>query len=163
MSARGPQPGRSSAGRGSTCGRRSTAWRSRRTDPAVRARLEAELADEGAAALHARLAAVDPAAAAAILPSNGRRIVRALEVVELTGAPFSATMPDGAYALPAVQVGLGVPRHVLDARIEARVERMWRAGLVDEVRELEARGLRDGRTAAARSATRRCCASSTAS
>ncbi len=118
------------------------------TDPAVRARLEAALADEGAAALHARLAAVDPAAAAAILPSNGRRIVRALEVVELTGAPFRATMPDGAYALTAVQVGLDVPRNVLDARIEARVERMWRAGLVDEVRALEARGLRGGRTAA---------------
>lgn len=118
------------------------------TDPAVRARLEAALADEGAAALHARLAAVDLAAAAAILPSNGRRIVRALEVVELTGAPFRATMPDGAYALTAVQVGLDVPRNVLDARIEARVERMWRAGLVDEVRALEARGLRGGRTAA---------------
>jgi tRNA dimethylallyltransferase len=118
------------------------------TDPAVRGRLEAELADAGPAGLHARLAAVDPAAAAAILPSNGRRIVRALEVVELTGAPFRATLPDGAYALPAVQVGLDVPRTVLDARIEARVDRMWRAGLVDEVRELEARGLRRGRTAA---------------
>ena len=118
------------------------------TDPAVRARLEAELADAGPATLHTRLAVVDPAAAVAILPSNGRRIVRALEVVELTGAPFRATMPDCAYALPAVQVGLDVPRDVLDARIEARVDRMWRAGLVDEVRELEARGLRRGRTAA---------------
>jgi tRNA dimethylallyltransferase len=117
------------------------------TDPAVRGRLEAELAEEGPAALHARLGAVDPAAAAAILPSNGRRIVRALEVVELTGAPFRATLPDGAYALPAVQVGLDVPRDVLDARIEARVARMWREGLVDEVRQLEARGLRRGRTA----------------
>src|SRR4051812_7746951 len=117
------------------------------TDPAVRARLEGELAAAGPGALHARLAAVDPAAAAAILASNGRRIVRALEVVELTGRPFRATMPDGAYAMPAVQVGLDVPRDVLAARIAERVDRMWQAGLVDEVRALEARGLRLGRTA----------------
>ena len=117
------------------------------TDPVVRARLEAELVELGAPALHARLAARDPAAAAAILASNGRRVVRALEVNEVTGGPFRATLPDAAYALPAVQIGLDIPRNVLDARIAARVDRMWRNGFVDEVRVLERRGLRDTRTA----------------
>ena len=118
------------------------------TDDAVRARLEAELAEVGPAALHARLAAVDPAAAAAILPSNGRRVVRALEVVEITGAPFTASLPEpGAYAVPAVQLGLTVDRPTLDARIETRVDRMWEQGLVEEVRRLAADGLREGRTA----------------
>src|SRR4051812_49824465 len=115
------------------------------TDPAVRARLEGDVAREGPAALHARLATVDPAAAAAILASNGRRIVRALEVVELTGRPFRATLPDGAYAMPAVQVGLDVPRDVLAARVAGRVDRMWQAGLGDEGRALGGRGPRPGR------------------
>jgi tRNA dimethylallyltransferase len=118
------------------------------TDPAVRARLEAELAAAGAPALHGRLAGRDPAAAAAILPTNGRRVVRALEVGELTGRPFRATMPAGTYARPAVQVGLHVPRDVLDRRIAARVDRMWREGLVDEVRRLDMEGLSRSRTAA---------------
>ena len=118
------------------------------TDPAVRARLEAELATVGSPALHARLAESDPAAAAAILPTNGRRVVRALEVGTLTGRPFRATLPAGAYARPAVQVGLDVPRDVLDERIAARVDRMWRDGLVEEVRRLDAEGLSRGRTAA---------------
>jgi tRNA dimethylallyltransferase len=119
------------------------------TDPAVRARLEGELAEAGAASLHARLAAVDPRAAAAILPGNGRRIVRALEVVEVTGRPFSATQPapGAAPAVPAVQLGLRLDRPALDARIDARVERMFDAGLVAETRALEAAGLREGRTA----------------
>jgi tRNA dimethylallyltransferase len=117
------------------------------TDPGVRNRLEAELAHVGAPALHARLARRDPAAAAAILPTNGRRVVRALEVNEITGQPFRATLPDGVYARPAVQIGLAVPREELDARIEARVRRMWQGGLVEEVRGLEARGLRNTRTA----------------
>ncbi|MGH8774567.1 MAG: tRNA (adenosine(37)-N6)-dimethylallyltransferase MiaA [Jiangellaceae bacterium] len=118
------------------------------TDEAVRARLEAELATVGAAALHARLAAVDPTAAASILPTNGRRVVRALEVVELTGRPFAATLPQMRYAYDdVVQVGVDVPRDVLDRRIEERVDRMWRDGLVDEVRRLDAAGLRMGRTA----------------
>jgi tRNA dimethylallyltransferase len=118
------------------------------TDPAVRARLEAELADVGPQALHERLRQRDPHAAAAILPTNGRRIVRALEVGELTGQPFTARLPAPRYWEPAtLQVGLAVPRDVLDARIEARVDAMWEAGLVDEVRALEQRGLRDGRTA----------------
>ena len=118
------------------------------TDPAVRERLEDELAAVGAPALHARLSTVDPAAAAAILPTNGRRVVRALEVVELTGQPFSATLPSKVYAYDGVvQIGLDVPRDLLDQRIEARVGRMWEAGFVDEVRRLEP-GLRHGRTAA---------------
>jgi tRNA dimethylallyltransferase len=117
------------------------------TDEAIRARLEQELAEAGPAALHARLATVDPQAAASILASNGRRIVRALEVVELTGGPFVATLPEPEYAVPTVQLGLSVPRDVLDRRIEQRVDRMWEHGLVEEVRALAARGLREGRTA----------------
>lgn len=116
-------------------------------DPAVRARLEAELERLGPHALHARLAASDPEAAARILPGNGRRIVRALEVGEITGAPFAAALPEPTYLRPTLQVGLAVPRDQLVARIDARVERMWAAGLVEEVRALEARGLRDGLTA----------------
>ncbi|MEW2352751.1 tRNA (adenosine(37)-N6)-dimethylallyltransferase MiaA [Spirillospora sp. NPDC029432] len=118
------------------------------TDPDVRARLAGELDEAGPAAMHERLAARDPAAAAAILPSNGRRIVRALEVIEITGRPFSATMPERRYRYDAVQIGLSVPREELDARIALRVERMWEAGLVEEVRALERdAGLRDGLTA----------------
>ncbi|RJK96561.1 tRNA (adenosine(37)-N6)-dimethylallyltransferase MiaA [Vallicoccus soli] len=117
------------------------------TDPALRARLEGELEREGSGALHARLAALDPEAAARILPSNGRRVVRALEVVELTGGTFVAALPEPSYALPAVQLGLHVPRPVLDERIARRVDRMWAAGLVEEVRALERAGLREGRTA----------------
>jgi len=120
------------------------------TDGGTRARLESELAQVGASEMHARLARLDPAAAAAILPSNGRRIVRALEVIELTGRPFSATMP--AYesvgqARPAVQVGLTRPRPELDQRIADRVDRMWHAGFETEVKDLVQLGLRDGRTA----------------
>ena len=117
------------------------------TDDELRARLEAELASAGPAPLYARLAASDPTAAAAILPSNGRRIVRALEVIELSGRPFSATMPGYDSSRPAVQIGLQVPRPELDARIEARVDRMWRQGFEAEVRGLERAGLRAGRTA----------------
>ena len=121
------------------------------TEPTLRARLEAELAMLGPAVLHGKLAAADPAAAAAILPGNGRRIVRALEVIELSGRPFSATLPEYASVLPAVQIGMSVPRPELDLRIAARVSRMWRDGLVDEVRRLaeqhEHGGLRAGRTA----------------
>ncbi|WP_432562199.1 tRNA (adenosine(37)-N6)-dimethylallyltransferase MiaA [Kineococcus sp. SYSU DK003] len=117
------------------------------TDPTVRARFEAELERVGPQALHARLAERDPQAAAKILPSNGRRIVRALEVGEITGAPFAASLPEQRYLRPTLQVGLAVPREQLDARIDARVDRMWAAGLVEEVRALEALGLREGLTA----------------
>lgn len=117
------------------------------TDPEVRARLEAELEQLGSGAMHARLATVDPVAAQAILPSNGRRVVRALEVVEITGEPFVASLPEQTPVYPSVQVGLDVPRPDLDARIDLRVERMWSAGLVEEVRRLADDGLREGRTA----------------
>ncbi|HEX2822568.1 MAG TPA: tRNA (adenosine(37)-N6)-dimethylallyltransferase MiaA [Streptosporangiaceae bacterium] len=117
------------------------------TDSAIRARLEDELARLGPAALHARLATLDPAAASAILPGNGRRIVRALEVIELSGRPFTATMPSYAQVRPAVQLGLTLPRPEPDLRIAARVDRMWQAGLEAEVRRLADQGLRDGRTA----------------
>jgi len=118
------------------------------TDPSVRAGLEADLAEHGAAAMHRRLVELDPAAAARILPTNGRRVVRALEVVAITGRPFTARLPGHQYADPRTRaIGLDVPRDVLAARIEARVDAMWRAGLVDEVRALEGRGLRQGRTA----------------
>lgn len=120
------------------------------TDGAVRARLEAELAERGPAALHARLAAVDPVAAAAILATNGRRVVRALEVVELTGRPFAARLPSpsaDAPLYPSVRIGLDLDPGALDRRIGERVERMWADGLVVEVRRLELAGLRAGRTA----------------
>jgi len=117
------------------------------TDPGVRAALEQEAERRGAAAMHERLAELDPVAAERILPGNVRRVVRALEVIELTGRPFSASLPDPRYAMPAVQLGLRLPREKLDERIDARVERMWDDGLLDEVRHLASRGLRDGRTA----------------
>ncbi|MBM7787023.1 tRNA (adenosine(37)-N6)-dimethylallyltransferase MiaA [Tenggerimyces flavus] len=118
------------------------------TDPDLRARLEAELAEQGPGALHERLAELDPQAAQQILPSNGRRVVRALEVIELTGEPYVAQLPSHEYAYDDVrQVGIDVPRDVLDERIALRVDRMWDAGFVDEVRRLEAAGLRDGVTA----------------
>ena len=117
------------------------------TDPEVRARLEEELTLRGSGALHARLAAADPEAAHAILPSNGRRIVRALEVIEITGKPFTANLPGHDSVYDTVQIGVDVARPELDDRIGHRVDRMWEAGLVDEVRALEAQGLREGRTA----------------
>ncbi|MEU6055024.1 tRNA (adenosine(37)-N6)-dimethylallyltransferase MiaA [Streptomyces xanthochromogenes] len=117
------------------------------TDPEVRARLEGELEERGPGALHARLAAADPEAARAILPSNGRRIVRALEVIEITGRPFTANLPTHESVYDTVQIGVDVGRPELDERITVRVDRMWEAGLVDEVRALEERGLREGRTA----------------
>ncbi len=118
------------------------------TDPAVRERLEREAARRGAEAMHARLAELDPAAAVAILPTNARRIVRALEVIEITGRPFSATMPKpGPPRYGTVLIGLDRDPDELDARVDARVERMFAHGLVDEVRRLLQRGLRDGKTA----------------
>ena len=107
------------------------------TDPRVRARWAERLDDVGPEALHAELARRDPRAAAAILPTNGRRIVRALEVGELTGEPFAATMPEPVSIYPeVVMIGLDVPRDVLDARIDARVDAMWADGIVEEIRGL---------------------------
>jgi tRNA dimethylallyltransferase len=118
------------------------------TDPELRGRLEAQLARHGAARLHERLRALDPTAAERILPSNGRRVVRALEVIELTGRPFSASLPrPGPERYGTVQVGLDLAADELDARVDARVQQMFAAGLVEEVRALLDRGLREGRTA----------------
>jgi tRNA dimethylallyltransferase len=118
------------------------------TDPAVRARLDAEAAELGTPALYARLQERDPAAAAAILPTNTRRIVRALEVIEITGEPFSANLPKpGPARYGTVVIGVDREPADLDERVDERVRRMFAAGLVDEVRELEKQGLRDGLTA----------------
>lgn len=118
------------------------------TDPAVRARLEAEAeAEGGPAALRDRLRSADPTAAEAIQPNNIRRIVRALEVIEITGELFSATAPTKRYRRPSLVIGLHDDRSALDARIERRARGMWADGLLDEVAALDALGLRDGRTA----------------
>ena len=118
------------------------------TDPVVRERLEAELAADGPAALHRRLTQLDPVAAGSVLVGNTRRIVRALEVIELTGQPFSAALPElGEPRYDAVLLGLELPTQALDERIATRVRGMFEAGLVDEVRGLAERGLREGRTA----------------
>ena len=117
------------------------------TDPAVRAELEREAVVLGAVAMHARLVAVDRIAAQRILPGNVRRVVRALEVIALTGRPFSATLPTPDYLRPTVQLGLEAARAALNERIEHRVGQMWAAGLLDEVTALDAAGLREGRTA----------------
>ncbi|WP_205353159.1 tRNA (adenosine(37)-N6)-dimethylallyltransferase MiaA [Janibacter anophelis] len=118
------------------------------TDPAVRARLEAHAQDEGGrAALRRRLREVDPAAAEAIEPNNTRRIIRALEVVEITGRPFSATAPTKRYRRPSLVIGLRDDWDALTDRIERRARTMWEAGLLDEVTRLDAAGLRRGRTA----------------
>jgi tRNA dimethylallyltransferase len=118
------------------------------TNAEVRAQLEAELVEQGAPALHHRLHRLDPVAASRILPSNGRRLVRALEVIRLTGRPFSAVLPPpGPARYRAVIVGLDTDPAVLDARVDARVDQMFAAGLVEEVCELLPRGLREGQTA----------------
>ncbi len=115
------------------------------TDPEVRARWEARAEEHGAGRLHAELERLDPVAAASIGRANARRIIRALEVIELTGRPYSATLPEHRYVVPAVQIGLDCDRDVLDRRVESRVAQMWRAGLVEEVRTLMSHGM--GRTA----------------
>jgi tRNA dimethylallyltransferase len=119
-----------------------------RTDAEVRARLEAELTEVGPHALHTRLRDIDPEAAERILPENGRRIVRALEVIEITGRPFTASLPRLEYVDPrTIQVGVEIDRPALNDRIRRRVDHMFEAGLVDEVERLLAEGLADGRTA----------------
>jgi tRNA dimethylallyltransferase len=118
------------------------------TDPAVRARWERELTERGSAALHMELAVRDPSAAAKLLPSDGRRVVRALEVGELTGAPYSASAPrPGRPRWDTVLVGLDRDTAELDARIEARTAAMFDGGLPAEVDQLVERGLRRGVTA----------------
>lgn len=115
------------------------------SDPAVRAGLEERADRDGPGVLHDELAVLDPPAARLIPRTNTRRIVRALEVITLTGQPWTAELPEPAYEVPAVQIGLDSDREALDARIAARVGRMWDLGLVPEVRGLAGRL---GRTAA---------------
>ncbi len=123
-------------------------WTFPATDPVVRARWEARLAEVGVAALHAELAVVDADAAAAILPTDGRRIVRALEVVEVTGQPFAASAPViGEPRWSTVIIGLDWETTSLDERLRLRTDMMFDDGLVDEVRTLMAGGLREGVTA----------------
>ena len=124
-------------------------WSFPATDPAVRSRWEERLAEVGVTALHGELARVDPDAAASILDTDGRRIVRALEVVELTGRPFAASAPQiGAPRWDTLIVGLDWDTEILDDRLQRRTDLMFASGLVDEVVALQARGLRDGVTAA---------------
>ncbi len=115
------------------------------TDPAIRRRLEAEAETAGTAPLRSRLEQVDPVSAARL--GDARRVIRALEVFELTGRPFSSFMPTREYFQPAVQIGLEVDREQLRARLAARVHTMVQQGLLEEVRRLDAEGLRRGKTA----------------
>lgn len=123
-------------------------WSFPATDPAVRARWEQRLAEIGVGELHAELARRDPAAAASILPTDARRTVRALEVVELTGQPFAASAPQiGAPRWDTAIVGLDCDTTLLDERLARRTASMFDQGLVGEVIALLDRGLRDGVTA----------------
>lgn len=117
------------------------------TDPKVRAQLEADVAQLGPEALHRRLADLDPASATRIDARNARRVVRALEVIELTGKPFSATLPSYQYVRDTLQIGLRLPDQVLDQRIARRTQAMFTQGLVDEVAELREHGLAQTKTA----------------
>lgn len=121
------------------------------TDPQVRAKIEAQAEQIGAAALHARLATLDPAAAVAIPKENIRRVVRALEVIEITGKPFTANLPraDSTKYPQAQQFGLRMDRALLDERIDQRVEKMWERGLEAEVEKLIGEGLLQAKTAQA--------------
>jgi tRNA dimethylallyltransferase len=117
-------------------------------DEALRAQLEQDLIDLGPAAMHKRLELLDETAASRIEPQNGRRIVRALEIVMITGEPFAAALPDQFESfLPVLEIGLNSAREHLVERLAQRVKDMWAAGLVDEVRGLENKGIRDSKTA----------------
>ena len=119
------------------------------TNPEVRAKLEAEAEEFGSSSLFARLEELDPAAALAIDRANTRRIIRALEVIEITGQPFTANLPreDSSRYPEALQFGLVMDREHLRERIDLRVDRMWQAGFVDEVDHLISQGIKDGVTA----------------
>lgn len=117
-------------------------------DEALRAQLEQDLLDLGPAAMHKRLELLDETAASRIEPQNGRRIVRALEIVMITGEPFAASLPDQFESfLPVLEIGLNSAREHLVERLAQRVRDMWAAGLVDEVKGLENKGIRDSKTA----------------
>lgn len=116
-------------------------------DESLRAELEAELEAVGSVALHKRLADLDPLAASRVDPLNGRRVVRAIEIVTLTGEPFAAALPEVPTPWqPSVQIGLSAPREELVPRLRARAAKMWRLGLLDEVEALIPVGIREGKT-----------------
>ena len=118
-------------------------------DEVLRAKLEQDLIDLGPHEMHRRLKAIDPVAASRIIPENGRRSVRALEIVTLTGEPFAAALPEVPEDWqPVLEIGINGDREDLRARLEARVHKMWQQGLLDEVRSLEAKGIRQGKTSA---------------
>ncbi|HEY7854384.1 MAG TPA: tRNA (adenosine(37)-N6)-dimethylallyltransferase MiaA [Aquiluna sp.] len=118
------------------------------TDEAVRERLESEAEEIGAMSMHDRLNELDPASANRIPAQNVRRVVRALEVIELTGEPYKSSLPEPRYLRPTLQLGISVDREVLKQRIRDRVLAMWESGLLDEVRGLQRSGLTLSRTAA---------------
>lgn len=116
-------------------------------DETLRAKLEQELIDFGPFQMHQRLQALDPVAASRITPQNGRRTVRAIEIVTLTGEPFAAALPEVPEDWqPVLEIGVNGPRADLVLRLESRVHKMWHQGLVDEVKALEPLGIRDGKT-----------------
>ena len=118
-------------------------------DEVLRAKLEQDLIDLGPHEMHRRLKAIDPVAASRIIAENGRRSVRALEIVTLTGEPFAAALPEVPEDWqPVLEIGINGDREDLRARLEARVHKMWQQGLLDEVRSLEAKGIRQGKTSA---------------
>lgn len=117
-------------------------------DEALRAQLEQDLIDLGPVAMHKRLELLDETAASRIEPQNGRRIVRALEIVMITGEPFAASLPEQFESfLPVLEIGLNSAREHLVERLAERVRGMWALGLVEEVRSLESKGIRDSKTA----------------
>jgi tRNA dimethylallyltransferase len=118
------------------------------TDVELRARLEAELEEVGPITMHKRLAELDPVAASRIIPQNGRRTVRAIEIVTMTGQPFAAALPEVPVEWQSsLQIGINGPRDELVGRLEQRVYKMWKLGLVAEVEGLLEHGLRDAKTA----------------
>lgn len=117
------------------------------TDPRVRAHFEHRAETEGPGLLHDELSAKDPEAAARIERANTRRIVRALEVIELTGKPFSASLPDPTYIYPTTAIGIAVDTPELDARIAQRAAQMFASGLIEETEHLLTLGLAEGKTA----------------
>ena len=116
-------------------------------DEELRAKLEQDLVELGPHEMHRRLKDLDPVAASRIIPENGRRSVRAIEIVTLTGEPFAAALPEVPEDWqPVLEIGINGDREDLRARLDARVHKMWRQGLIEEVKSLEAEGIRDGKT-----------------